>query len=100
MLQFGIEIKTLQILRGHKNIATKDLKALRLDDLRYKVEPSILVAMLWEADQTEPVWAAHFESRRNIVLGPVQRIATAKINGNPVCRFDTFYTRTKSQTES
>jgi integrase/recombinase XerD len=48
MLQSGIDIKTLQALLGHKNIATteKYLKALRLDDLRHKVEASTLAAML------------------------------------------------------
>lgn len=48
MLQSGIDIKTLQTLLGHKNIATteKYLKALRLDDLRTKVESSTLAAML------------------------------------------------------
>lgn len=48
MLQSGIDIKTLQTLLGHKNIATteKYLKALRLDDLRTKVESSTLASML------------------------------------------------------
>jgi integrase len=48
MLQSGIDIKTLQTLLGHKNIATteKYLKSLRLDDLRHKVEASTLAAML------------------------------------------------------
>lgn len=48
MLQSGVDIKTLQTLLGHKNIATteKYLKALRLDDLRQKVESSTLAAML------------------------------------------------------
>lgn len=48
MLQSGIDIKTLQTLLGHKNIATteKYLKSLRLDDLRHKVESSTLAAML------------------------------------------------------
>jgi integrase len=46
MLQSGIDIKTLQTLLGHKNIATteKYLKSLRLDDLRQKVESSTLAA--------------------------------------------------------
>jgi site-specific recombinase XerD len=48
MLQSGIDIKTLQTLLGHKNIATteKYLKSLRLDDLRHKIEASTLAAML------------------------------------------------------
>jgi integrase/recombinase XerD len=48
ILQSGIDIKTLQTLLGHKNIATteKYLKSLRLDDLRHKVEASTLAAML------------------------------------------------------
>lgn len=48
MLQSDIDIKTLQTLLGHKNIATteKYLKSLRLDDLRHKVEASTLAAML------------------------------------------------------
>ncbi|WP_263352748.1 tyrosine-type recombinase/integrase [Acidicapsa acidisoli] len=48
ILQSGIDIKTLQTLLGHKNIATteKYLKSLRLDDLRQKVESSTLAAML------------------------------------------------------
>ena len=48
MLQSGIDIKTLQTLLGHKNIATteKYLKSLRLDDLRHKVEASTLAALL------------------------------------------------------
>jgi site-specific recombinase XerD len=48
MLQSGIDIKTLQVLLGHKNIATteKYLKALRLDDLQGKVEASLLTAYL------------------------------------------------------
>lgn len=48
MLQSGVDIKTLQTLLGHKNIATteKYLKSLRLDDLRHKVEASTLAAML------------------------------------------------------
>jgi integrase/recombinase XerD len=48
ILQSGIDIKTLQTLLGHKNIATteKYLKSLRLDDLRRKVEASTLAAML------------------------------------------------------
>lgn len=48
MLQSGVDIKTLQTLLGHKNIATteKYLKSLRLDDLRHKVEGSTLAAML------------------------------------------------------
>jgi len=48
MLQSGVDIKTLQTLLGHKNIATteKYLKSLRLDDLRHKVESSTLAAML------------------------------------------------------
>jgi integrase/recombinase XerD len=42
MLQSGVDIKSLQTLLGHKNIATteKYLKSLRLDDLRHKVESS------------------------------------------------------------
>jgi len=48
ILQSGIDIKTLQTLLGHKNIATteKYLKSLHLDDLRHKVEASTLAAML------------------------------------------------------
>jgi integrase/recombinase XerD len=48
MLQSSVDIKTLQTLLGHKNIATteKYLRALRLDDLRHKVEASTLAAML------------------------------------------------------
>jgi integrase/recombinase XerD len=48
MLRSGVDIKTLQTLLGHKDIATteKYLKALRLDDLRHKVEASMLAAML------------------------------------------------------
>jgi len=48
ILQSGIDIKTLQTLLGHKNIATTEmyLKSLRLDDLRQKVESSTLAAML------------------------------------------------------
>jgi len=48
MLQSGVDIKTLQTLLGHKNIATteKYLKSLRIEDLRAKVETSSLAAML------------------------------------------------------
>jgi site-specific recombinase XerD len=40
MLQSGVDIKTLQTLLGHKNLATSEryLKALRLSDLRVKIE--------------------------------------------------------------
>lgn len=48
MLQSNLDIRSLQILLGHKNIATteKYLKALRLGDLRDKVEQSSLAALL------------------------------------------------------
>jgi site-specific recombinase XerD len=47
MLQSNLDIRTLQILLGHKNIATteKYLKSLRLGDLRDKVEQSSLAAL-------------------------------------------------------
>jgi integrase/recombinase XerD len=43
-LQSGFDIKSLQALLGHKNIATteKYLPSLRVDDLRGKVETSSL----------------------------------------------------------
>ena len=46
MLQSGLDIRSAQLLVGHKNIATteKYLKPLRLGDLREKVEHSLFVA--------------------------------------------------------
>jgi integrase/recombinase XerD len=48
LLQSGIDIKSLQVLLGHKNIATteKYLKSLRLGDLQDKIETSSLAAMI------------------------------------------------------
>lgn len=48
MLQSGIDIKTLQVLLGHKNLSTteKYLKAVRLDELEQRVESSRLAAFL------------------------------------------------------
>jgi integrase len=48
MLQSSLDIRSLQILLGHKNIATteKYLKSLRIVDLRDKVEQSKLAALL------------------------------------------------------
>jgi integrase/recombinase XerD len=48
MLQSGIDIKTLQVLLGHKNISTteKYLRAVRLDELEQRVETSRLAAFL------------------------------------------------------
>ena len=48
MIQSGVDIKTLQSLLGHKNIATteKYLKGLRIADLQQKIENSSLAAML------------------------------------------------------
>ena len=48
MVQSGVDIKTLQILLGHKNIATteKYLKALRLEGLRAKVAASSLMQFI------------------------------------------------------
>jgi site-specific recombinase XerD len=48
MLQSGLDIRSLQVLLGHKNIATteKYLKSLRLGDLRDKIEQSTLAAYL------------------------------------------------------
>ena len=48
LLQSGLDIRSLQILLGHKNISTteKYLKSLRLDDLRDKIEKSSLVAYM------------------------------------------------------
>ena len=48
MLRSTLDIRSLQILLGHKNIATteKYLKGLRLADLRDKVEQSSLAALL------------------------------------------------------
>lgn len=53
MLQSGVDIRSLQVLLGHKNIATteKYLKSLRLDNLRDKIEQSTLSALLQAADQ-------------------------------------------------
>lgn len=47
-LQSNIDIKSLQVLLGHKNLATteKYLKALRIDNLRDKIEASLLAAMV------------------------------------------------------
>jgi integrase len=46
MLQSDVDIRSLQIMLGHKNIATteKYLKSLRLDQLRAKIEASSLAA--------------------------------------------------------
>ncbi len=46
MLQSGLDIRSLQLLLGHKNISTteKYLKSLRLGDLRDKIEKSLLTA--------------------------------------------------------
>jgi integrase len=46
MLQSGLDIRSLQLLLGHKNLSTteKYLKSLRLGDLRDKVEKSLLAA--------------------------------------------------------
>ncbi len=46
MLQSGLDIRSLQLLLGHKNLSTteKYLKSLRLGDLRDKVEKSLLTA--------------------------------------------------------
>lgn len=48
MLQSELDIRSLQVLLGHKNIATteKYLKSLRLGDLRDKIEQSTLAAFL------------------------------------------------------
>lgn len=48
MLQSGVDIRSLQLLLGHKNIATteKYVKALRLADLRDKIENSQLAAFV------------------------------------------------------
>ena len=48
MLQSNLDIRSLQVLLGHKNIVTteKYLKALPLGDLRDKVEQSSLAALL------------------------------------------------------
>jgi integrase len=48
MLRSTLDIRSLQIMLGHKNIATteKYLKDLRLADLRDKVEQSSLAALL------------------------------------------------------
>jgi len=48
MLQSGIDIKTLQVLLGHKNLSTteKYLRAVRLDELEQRVESSRLAAFL------------------------------------------------------
>jgi integrase/recombinase XerD len=48
MLQSKLDIRSLQVLLGHKNIATteKYLKSLRLGDLRDKIEQSTLAAFL------------------------------------------------------
>ena len=51
LLQSGVDIRSLQIVLGHKNIATteKYLKSLRLDDLHDKIESSSLAAMIQSA---------------------------------------------------
>jgi integrase len=51
MLQSGIDIKTLQVLLGHKNLSTteKYLRAVRLDELEQRVESSRLAAFLEHA---------------------------------------------------
>jgi integrase len=48
LLQSGLDIRSLQILLGHKNIGTteKYLKSLRLDDLRDKIENSSLAGYM------------------------------------------------------
>ncbi len=48
MVQSGVDIKTLQVLAGHKDLATteKYLQALRLSDMRSKIEDSSLAAYL------------------------------------------------------
>lgn len=48
LLQSGLDIRSLQILLGHKNISTteKYLKSLRLDDLRDKIENSSLAGYM------------------------------------------------------
>jgi len=48
MLQSGVDIKTLQTLLAHKNLATTEiyLKALRLVDVQVKIESSSLAAYL------------------------------------------------------
>jgi integrase/recombinase XerD len=48
LLRSGVDIKTLQYLLGHKNLATteKYLKSLPLEDLQVKVESSTLAALL------------------------------------------------------
>jgi integrase/recombinase XerD len=47
-LQSNIDIKSLQVLLGHKNLATteKYLKVLRIDNLREKIETSLLAEMV------------------------------------------------------
>jgi site-specific recombinase XerD len=47
MLQSGLDVRSLQILLGHKNLSTteKYLKPLRLGGLRDKVEKSLLSAV-------------------------------------------------------
>lgn len=46
MLQSGVDIKSLQVLLGHKNIMTTEryLKSLHIDEIRSKVENSKLAA--------------------------------------------------------
>lgn len=48
ILQSGIDIKTLQVLLGHKKLETTEryLKALRLKDLKGKIEQSSLAKLL------------------------------------------------------
>lgn len=47
-LQSGVDIKTLQVLLGHKNLAATEryLKALGVEDLREKVESSTIAAIV------------------------------------------------------
>lgn len=47
-VQDGLDIRTLQVLLGHKNIATteKYLKSLRMEKLRTHVESSTLAGLL------------------------------------------------------
>jgi integrase/recombinase XerD len=53
MLRSGMDIKTLQVMLGHKNLSTTEryLKALRLDDLEDRVESSRLADYLKRPDR-------------------------------------------------